>query len=151
MNAKQKVKPVSHKLQRLVEWNAGLLARYLRQIVAGSDVRITIGKTKKDIMPTIESLLSKGNTGLEEFKEIITLPIYTAKEISKRRDPNLIELDEAVMSQLREFVATVAAMYRDNAFHNFEHASHVTASVTTLLRYHLRPNDPICRRLLRNQ
>jgi len=35
--------------------------------------------------------------------------------------------------QLEHFVTTIASMYRDNSFHNFEHASHVTMSVTKLL------------------
>jgi hypothetical protein len=32
------------------------------------------------------------------------------------------------MSQLRHYVNTIASLYQDNPFHNFEHASHVTMS-----------------------
>jgi hypothetical protein len=32
------------------------------------------------------------------------------------------------MAQLRDYVSIIATMYRDNPFHNFEHASRVTMS-----------------------
>ena len=37
------------------------------------------------------------------------------------------------MNQLRRYVSSIASLYHDNDFHNFEHASHVTLSVTKLL------------------
>ena len=37
------------------------------------------------------------------------------------------------MAQLRDYVIMIASMYRENPFHCFEHASHVTMSVTKLL------------------
>jgi class 3 adenylate cyclase len=42
-------------------------------------------------------------------------------------------IDPEAVSQLKSYVTGIAAMYRDNPFHNFEHASHVTMSVTKLL------------------
>jgi class 3 adenylate cyclase len=42
-------------------------------------------------------------------------------------------IDPEVASQLKSYVTGIATMYRDNPFHNFEHASHVTMSVTKLL------------------
>lgn len=42
-------------------------------------------------------------------------------------------IGQSVRAQLEQYVAGVAAMYKDNPFHNFEHASHVTMSVTKLL------------------
>jgi hypothetical protein len=35
--------------------------------------------------------------------------------------------------QMRLYVTSIAAMHRDNMFHNFEHASHVMMSVSKLL------------------
>jgi hypothetical protein len=46
---------------------------------------------------------------------------------------NSIELADEVTSQLHNYVSTIASLYRDNPFHNFEHASHVTMSVVKLL------------------
>lgn len=74
------------------------------------------------------------STVLEEFKEIITLPKVTMKDLQKRRDPQTIQLNSNVTKQLRGLVRKISSMYNDdNAFHNFEHASHVTASVQKLL------------------
>lgn len=44
-----------------------------------------------------------------------------------------IEVPDSVSKLLEHYVAGIASMYRDNAFHNFEHASHVTMSVTKML------------------
>jgi class 3 adenylate cyclase len=42
-------------------------------------------------------------------------------------------IEPRVFSQLQSYITGIATMYRDNPFHNFEHASHVTMSVTKLL------------------
>jgi hypothetical protein len=39
-----------------------------------------------------------------------------------------------VLDQLEDYVSAVASMYRDNPFHNFEHASHVVMSSWLLSR-----------------
>jgi hypothetical protein len=44
------------------------------------------------------------------------------------------------MSQLRRYVTKIASLYRDNPFHNFEHASHVTMSVVKLLSRIVAPS-----------
>jgi hypothetical protein len=42
-------------------------------------------------------------------------------------------IDQKVEKQLRQNIAGIASMYRKNAFHNFEHASHVTMSCMKML------------------
>jgi class 3 adenylate cyclase len=42
-------------------------------------------------------------------------------------------IEPEAVSQLQSYVTGIATMYRDTPFHNFEHASHVTMSVTKLL------------------
>ena len=54
-----------------------------------------------------------------------------------------IELDPLAVSQLREFITTISTMHRDHEFHNFEHASHVTQSVTKLLNRVSVSDDPL--------
>lgn len=54
-----------------------------------------------------------------------------------------IELDPAVQSQLNTLIAIIAGLYRDNPFHNFEHASHVTMSVVKLLSRIVAPTDKV--------
>jgi class 3 adenylate cyclase len=43
------------------------------------------------------------------------------------------DIEPEVVLQLKSYVTGIATMYRDNPFHSFEHASHVTMSVTKLL------------------
>jgi hypothetical protein len=46
-----------------------------------------------------------------------------------------VELDPVAVSQLRAYITTVAHLYKNNnAFHNFEHASHVVMSTVKLLK-----------------
>merc|ERR1711935_339001 len=48
-------------------------------------------------------------------------------------DAESIILEDKVIMQLTKLVKSIAGMYNDNPFHNFEHASHVAMSVTKLL------------------
>ena len=114
------------KIERLIEWNVDILSSLIIQILAARD-------TRPSAVKHIENQLAKGDTVLEEFKEIITLPKVGLQDIQKRKHPSSIQLDSKVVAQLRDYIIQVAGMYRENAFHNFEHASHVTMSVSKLL------------------
>jgi hypothetical protein len=50
-------------------------------------------------------------------------------------------LKPEVVEQLHDFISNVAALYTDNPFHNFEHASHVTMSVVKLLSRIVAPHS----------
>eukprot|EP00980_Cylindrotheca_fusiformis_P001079 scaffold302_cov106-Cylindrotheca_fusiformis.AAC.4 len=118
------------KTERLVEWNVEVLSPLLQQIVAsraGDAVPIDPSLSNK------EAIIGKGKTVLEEFVPIIPLKRFDAAELSKRRNTMAIDIDEEAKTQLRNYLTNVASMYRNNPFHNFEHASHVTASVKKLL------------------
>jgi hypothetical protein len=69
-------------------------------------------------------------TVLDEVSDVIILPSEAAKY---KQDPEKVVLPSQVMAQLRDYVVMIASMYRENPFHCFEHASHVTMSVTKLL------------------
>jgi hypothetical protein len=82
----------------------------------------------------LESELGEGGTPpLEEMCDIITLPTFDIRVSREADSKKAIDLGEKVESQLRDFVAIMASMYRQNHFHCFEHASHVTMSVSKLL------------------
>ena len=115
---------------RLIDWNIDVLQRQLKKIIAMRDV---VAPRKEEIPATFEELEVKhpdGSTVLDEIREVI--PLCTEVKIYKQ-DPDSIELCPQAMSQLGDYVARIAAMYRENPFHNFEHASHVTQSVSKLL------------------
>jgi len=46
-----------------------------------------------------------------------------------------IELDPRVVTQLHEFMTTIATLYNDNPFHSFAHASHVAMALMTWLSH----------------
>lgn len=119
-----------NKTERLVEWNTEILCQLLQQVVAcRTSSSLPFAATSK-----LEMVIGHGQTVLEEFNEIIVMPKYSPKALQQRRDPSTIVLSPAVVHQVREYVANVGKMYHEsNSFHNFEHASHVAASVRKLL------------------
>ncbi|CAB9521868.1 Receptor-type guanylate cyclase gcy [Seminavis robusta] len=114
------------KMERLVEWNTDVLCQLLRQILA-CRTAAPVSAEK------LEKTIGKGQTVLEEFQAIVTLPKYSREEMAKRKGLKEVDIAPVVVDQLRDFITKVAGMYRTNSFHNFEHASHVVASVRKLL------------------
>lgn len=137
------------KTERLVQWNAEVLGQLLEHILAARDSisfnpTVIMAKSYSDnntasrtsSTPPIKALereIGKGVTVLEEFVPIILLPEIGLEDLKKRKDPRSIKLTGSARSQLHTYLSIVAGMYPPNPFHNFEHASHVTASVRKLL------------------
>ncbi|CAJ1968567.1 unnamed protein product [Cylindrotheca closterium] len=119
-----------NKMERLVEWNVEVLTSLLQQIIASRRGEV------KSIEPlaNLEKTVGSGATILEEFVPIIPLKRFGERELRKRRPAHTIDIGEEAKSQLRSFLTIIAGLYKDNPFHNFEHASHVTASVKKLLK-----------------
>eukprot|EP00980_Cylindrotheca_fusiformis_P005874 scaffold1232_cov83-Cylindrotheca_fusiformis.AAC.1 len=119
-----------NKTERLVEWNVEVLTSLLEQIVgsrAGDmDQIVNLSDAEK-------SIGTGGKTVLEEFTPIIQLKRFDAEELKRRGRPASVNIEDEVKSQLRSYISSISQMYPDNDFHNFEHASHVTASVKKLL------------------
>jgi class 3 adenylate cyclase len=123
----------SAKTSRLVRWNVDVLARLLKQVHARrDDTNVAPLEAESDVT----SYLSQ-ETVLDEVKEIIHLPTFSGQTAN---DQDNVELDLVVIDQLENYVSTVASMYRDNPFHNFEHASHVVMSVVKLLSRIIAPD-----------
>jgi class 3 adenylate cyclase len=134
-------------IRRLVDWNADILSRLLRSVIAKRDSSSSASKHngyrrgEEAIvtgMPTTIDLQNSGHSQcrgsvLDEVKEIIELPGFDAVAARNQESLASIELESTVATQLHEFVSCIAAMYKPNPFHNFEHASHVTMSVVKLL------------------
>jgi hypothetical protein len=109
--------------KRLIDWNVDVLQKQLQKIIA---MRKAAPKTCEELAVQYPN----GSTVLDEVKEVIPL---STKSHNYKQNPDEIELSRQVLSQLRDYVAAIASMYRDNPFHSFEHASRVTQSVTKLL------------------
>ncbi|KAL7572962.1 hypothetical protein ACA910_007464 [Epithemia clementina (nom. ined.)] len=132
--------PASAKILRLIDWNVDVLMRQLKRIVAR---RKAYGLDHHDDTSTMVEDFSRsdGRTVLEEVVERIELPEFEPSIAQMQLPSEDITLDPEAEAQLYDYVATIAAMYRDNPFHNFEHASHVTMSVSKLLSRIVAPTD----------
>lgn len=118
---------------RLVDWNCNLLESCLQQVVAAR-------KNKRNPKSrTINPLEPKGDMVLDEVADIITLPHYDESQ-DHHVDPSTIQIPAVVKSQLKDFVTVIASCYRENAFHNFDHASQVCMSVHKLLSRIVAPD-----------
>lgn len=127
---------------RLVDWIVEIMDRLIRKIVARrlsaqSKLR-NIGLITDAEFFTLAS--SAGETVLDEVREIVELPEFDAKALHKQQDPETIELGPEVRKQLQQYVLSIASMYKGNPFHNFEHAAHVTMSVTKLMSRIVAPD-----------
>ena len=112
---------INSKTSRLINWNVEIMLRLLKHIVAR---RSKCPQTDKSGKPEwTSSCTISGFTVLEEVKEIITLPKFINAACD---DGASVAIDKAVESQLRDYITAIARLYRNNPFHNFEHASHVT-------------------------
>ena len=122
------------KTRRMVDWNVDVLHRQLKKIIAMRDSKSSM----KAAALKLRNKAVDGKTVLDEVKEVIPL---STKAKTYKADPDNIELESEVMQQLRDYVAAIAGMYRDNPFHSFEHASHVTQSVSKLLSRVVTPDS----------
>ena len=126
------------KTARLIDWNCDVLLRLLKQIVAR---RRSMAKYKhRESIVGLNGLKSsrrasmngsahgimdesnENGTVIDEVREIITLPKLDLKLAKAQEEADSIELEDEIVEQLNEYVSNIAAMYRENPFHNFEHA-----------------------------
>lgn len=134
--------PTAHlktRTKRLVEWNVISLVGILKRVVARREMerRTKRGSFMKRKLPP---KVVYSDNFLEEVKEIIELPEYRAPTMDQSLETT-VEISKEAEDQLRDYVTTIARMYRDCPFHNFEHASHVAMSVTKLLSRIVAPVD----------
>jgi hypothetical protein len=103
------------KEERLVKWNVEVLMNLLKQIKAHRSMSAT---TNQDPCTSFaESFHEEGQTVVDEVQEIVRLRGFDGHVIT---DYNSVRLSTLVTKELKSYVATVAALYRDNPFHNFE-------------------------------
>eukprot|EP00980_Cylindrotheca_fusiformis_P001922 scaffold437_cov111-Cylindrotheca_fusiformis.AAC.20 len=119
-----------NKTERLIEWNVEVLTSLLKQIV---HLQGGVANQIPALSKAEKAIGTGGRTVLEEFIPIIQLKRFDKEELRRRGVPTSIGITDEAKSQLRHYIASVSAMYPDNAFHNFEHASHVAASTKKLL------------------
>eukprot|EP00934_Nitzschia_sp_Nitz4_P002947 Nitzschia sp. Nitz4//scaffold18_size181773//144983//147205//NITZ4_001936-RA/size181773-processed-gene-0.66-mRNA-1//-1//CDS//3329540074//2937//frame0 len=121
----------NEKLERSIEWTAEVLLSLLKRVVA-----MRMGASASYFKDCIAG--SSNSRPLEEVVEVIAL---NSQERSYPVDPAEVEIPKAVVTQLYTYVRDMAALYNNNDFHNFEHATHVAMSVTKLLSRVVTPTS----------
>ena len=117
----------------LVNWNADVLAKLLKQIIAR---RKALGHKLSSIIPVADPALKEG-TVINEVAEIIHLPEYNAKAAGIEANPDDIELDPHIYDQIQNLVTQFAFSYNSNPFHNFEHGNCRSTSFLWCFPFHL--------------
>jgi hypothetical protein len=78
------------------------------------------GKQKKT---TPSYFPPNGRTCIQEVQEVIMMPKFDASIRAPKGDAlQLVQVDGVVVRELEEYVTAIASMYKQNAFHNFNHA-----------------------------
>jgi Adenylate and Guanylate cyclase catalytic domain len=103
--AEEAFKLAADKKARLVSWHLETMSRLLKQIVA-SRGRAAIHRNAQSNGHRIRI---RGNTPMDEVVEVIHLP-KAVKSVSKFADS--INLDEVVVAELRQYISSIADMYK---------------------------------------
>ena len=111
-------------LRRLVDWNVEILARSLTLITAHRQA----DNHMRDAPDRSDSIIHPEGCAIDEVTEIIELPEFKSS-CNRDEGDGKVELAPEILKQLHTYVTAIASMYRNNPFHNFEHASHVCMSV----------------------
>ncbi|CAB9522084.1 Receptor-type guanylate cyclase gcy [Seminavis robusta] len=129
---------LNEKTLRLVDWNVDILIKMLQEIEArrlSTDVALDPCERLSQLE---EQYLCKTDMVLNEVREIIVLPEYKTELTS--HEPKMVRFSFGIVEQLRQYILIIASNYHKNAFHNFEHASHVTMSVVKLFSRIIAPD-----------
>ncbi|CAJ1939564.1 unnamed protein product [Cylindrotheca closterium] len=130
---------------RLVDWNVTVFTDILKQIVARRNAYAAAKKDSNDLsavdLRVVEDMKKDDLKPLHDVRETIWLPEFDQTVEDSQEDAHTIDIPTSVSTELRDFISTIASLYRSNSFHNFEHASHVTMSVIKLLSRIKAPTD----------
>ena len=135
------------KEDRLVRWNVEILTQFLTQVQERRIASGSLPDSEETIQRLEQQLLRQDGLILKEVTDMIELAPYQETSSSSNHtttdptntSPGSVELSDTVKDQLHDYIQVVASLYRDNPFHNFEHASHVTMSVVKLLSRIIAP------------
>ena len=137
-SAEENTRPSSVSVMRLIDYNTQVLEGYLKKMVAmrqqsivyapaSSETAAETEGEKPELTPTGAIL---AGSVFAEVQESIALPTEPARYL---QDPAKVVLSSSVKNELRDFVSSIAFLYRENHFHCFDHATHVLMSISKLL------------------
>jgi Adenylate and Guanylate cyclase catalytic domain len=131
---------VEERKNRIAEWTVEVMASALKTMVASRKAQ----KKKPDPAEKIELLESMSLSHAADKKtvisEVATYIILPEHSVDQKIAQDDTPLNDDVMDELRNYVQTIASLYNDNPFHNFDHANHVVMSVNKLLSRIIAPD-----------
>lgn len=120
-------KKLSPKELRLVDWNAEILVKMLREIEARRRSKGVSPCSANKLAKLESEYMNKSEMVLAEVREIIRLPNFEHEK--KMCDPSRIQIDKDVIDQLRDYILSIASMYHsNNPFHNFVSHDNLSSS-----------------------
>ena len=108
------------------------LLKLLKQIVvkrAQGDQESAVG-----VIPQASASQTAINV-FDEVQECIAFPNANSQGRARHQEEkneSTVELNPDVTWQLFDYVTSISTLYRNNPFHNFEHATHVQMSVSRM-------------------
>jgi 3'5'-cyclic nucleotide phosphodiesterase/Adenylate and Guanylate cyclase catalytic domain len=125
-----------HQVGRMIHWNFEILYQSLEKIVR---MRCMLRPTSsgddlnKDTcaFPQVTRCKVSMMHPIQEIPNVVELCEHEEIDCQKVTEP--VELSENIRQQLRDFIWKISTLYRNNPFHNLDHASHVLMSANKLL------------------
>ncbi|KAL3936731.1 MAG: hypothetical protein SGARI_002432, partial [Bacillariaceae sp.] len=119
--------------QGLLDQNVAILLEYLRGIYAR---RLVLNQLERSgVASGWEEDPEIGVSIIEEAREVVHMPTFDLRVAVNAVDSTAVEIPPVVESQLRRYVTSIGSAYRHaNAFHSFEHASHVVRSLDQMIK-----------------
>jgi 3'5'-cyclic nucleotide phosphodiesterase/Adenylate and Guanylate cyclase catalytic domain len=115
--------------ERLVDWVANLFEDAIENIEINLPNPNDFASGKK-----VEFSLPRS-----EVSETIVMNSHCMKDNDETSKGMVKSLSEMIKKQLKEYISLISMSYRNNSFHNFEHACHVIMATKKLLLRVIKP------------
>ena len=138
---------------RVVDWVCEILVKQIKKVVVVHQRCPLSAQSNRNVGFQVQ----EGKICLDEVQEAIRTPDFNVDVAEATLDHNFVQVPEGITNDVRDYVAMIAASYKSNKFHNFEHACHVTMSVAKLLGRVVTPDissnqgDSVADQKARNQ
>jgi 3'5'-cyclic nucleotide phosphodiesterase len=124
---------ISHEinLNRQVSWMTELLEGLLNEVLSNGTC------TNEELLDTQTKSSTVSNVPRDEVSETLVLPKRQTNSCTTAIDKK--QISSPVKMQLQNYITSIARAYRNNPFHNFEHACHVVMGTKKLLSRVTKP------------
>jgi len=142
--------------KRLIDWNVKTMGKLVQQIMGRRELLVS-SSGEQSIVSEASTINTGSLFGQDEVGYAAALrdnessvhndltEVIGFSKIKTEANEDYMELEIHIEDQLRKLITTIASMYRDHAFHNYEHACHVQMALLQLLQRSSLPQcaDPL--------